>query len=188
MNYDHLFGAYGPNFKGTRKEFNQRCAKKEKELGRELTKAEVIVLTQKVPKEQQAMKTFDSGATRDSDDDKLDYDGFLSPLVIRRYAEYLHEHRIQADGKKRDSDNWQKGIPFVTYIKGLFRHFVDLWTLHRGIPVKDRKDGHDIFKEEACCAVIFNASGYLHELLKDTDYPQEERPFHNCVLTEGQPK
>ena len=54
------------------------------------------------------MRTFDTGATRDSDNDKLDYEGFLSPLVLRRYAEYLHKHRKQSDGKIRTSDNWQK--------------------------------------------------------------------------------
>lgn len=121
------------------------------------------------------MRTFESGATRDDDEKKLDYDGFLSPLVIRRYAEYLHKHRTQADGKLRNSDQWQKGIPLATYMKSMWRHFVDLWTLHRGIPIKDQilgpvvseeADRIVVTKEEALCAVIFNASGYLHELLK----------------------
>lgn len=117
------------------------------------------------------MRTFDSGATRDGDDDKLDYEGFFSPLVIRRYAEYLHKHRTQADGKKRDSDNWQKGIPLSTYMKSMWRHFVDAWTFHRkcvGILMGNKR----LLKkerEEALCAIIFNASGYLHELLKDTE-------------------
>lgn len=119
------------------------------------------------------MRTFESGATRDEDGDKLDYEGFLSPLVIRRYAEYLHKHRTQADGKYRESDNWQKGIPIAIYMKSLWRHLVDLWSLHRDYLVKDQKDGHDIFQEEALCAIIFNASGYLHELLKNTDYLQK---------------
>ena len=54
------------------------------------------------------MRTFKSGATRDDDAEKFDYEGFLSPLVIRRYAEYMHGHRKQVDGKMRDSDNCQK--------------------------------------------------------------------------------
>ena len=117
------------------------------------------------------MRTFDTGATRDSDDEKLDYEGFLSPLVIRRYAEYLHKHRTQSDGKLRDSDNWQKGIPLTTYMKSMWRHFVDLWTFHRGYwrpvvqsPEADITTRRDT--EEALCAIIFNASGYLHEFLK----------------------
>lgn len=163
MKYDHLFGSHGLNFKGTRKEFEQRCVRKEKKLGRDLTKAEVVILTQKKEKQ---MRTFDTGATRDSDENKFDYEGFLSPLVIRRYAEYLHRHRTQADGKKRDSDNWQRGIPIVKYMKSHWRHFMDLWSIHRGILVKDPKDGHIISKEEALCGDIFNASGHLYELLK----------------------
>lgn len=115
------------------------------------------------------MRTFETGATRDSDDDKLDYEGFLSSLVLRRYAEYLHKHRTQADGKKRDGDNWQKGIPIATYMKSMWRHFMDLWTFHRN-PQEKSLDW--LKREEALCAVIFNASGYLHELLKSKDnYP-----------------
>ena len=99
-------------------------------------------------------------ASHDSNSEgKLDYEGFLSPLVLRRYAEYMHQHREQADGKLQASDNWQKGIPLNAYMKSLWRHFMVLWTLHRGSieGVGDRED--------ACCTVIFNASGYLHELL-----------------------
>jgi len=109
------------------------------------------------------MRTFDTGATRDTDTSKLDFDGFLSPLVLKRYAEYLNKHRVQADGKLRDSDNWQKGIPITAYMKSLWRHFIDMWTFHRGYNPKS--DGAFEF-EESICAVIFNASGYLHELLK----------------------
>lgn len=126
------------------------------------------------------MRTFESGATRDNDDDKIDYEGFLSPLVIRKYAEYLHKHRTQVDGKKRASDNWQKGIPLATYMKSMWRHFVDLWSMHREYLTGWRSPENNARNEEALCAVIFNASGYLYELLKDTDYPmdtEEIEPF-----------
>jgi len=33
-------------------------------------------------------RTFDTGATRDTSQDKLDFEGFLSPLVIKRFGEY----------------------------------------------------------------------------------------------------
>lgn len=105
------------------------------------------------------VRTFETGATRDTDVNKLDYEGYLSPLVLQRYAEYLNKHRVQSDGKLRDSDNWQKGIPLSAYMKSLWRHFMDMWTHHRGWPCKEDR-------EEAICAVIFNAQGYLHELLK----------------------
>lgn len=116
------------------------------------------------------MRQFSTGATRDSDDTKLDFEGFLCPLVIRRYAEYLNKHRKQADGKMRDSDNWQKGIPKTVYMKSMWRHFVDAWSCHRGTGGQHTTDTppEEEFHEEALCAVIFNASGYLHELLKRT--------------------
>ncbi|KKM86671.1 hypothetical protein LCGC14_1276580 [marine sediment metagenome] len=116
------------------------------------------------------MRTFDSGATRDDEDSKLDYEGYLSPLAFQRYAEYMHKHRVQSNGKMRDSDNWQKGIPLDAYVKSLWRHLIEVWTLHRkSIPFFDEMD--ELSQEEALCAVIFNAFGYLHEIKK----AQEER-------------
>lgn len=106
------------------------------------------------------MRTFESGATRDDDAGKLDYEGFLSPLVLRRYAEYLHQHRIQADGNLRDSDNWQRGIPVSVYMKSAWRHFLAWWTAHRGM----RTDEPEI--EDSICALIFNAAGYLHRRIE----------------------
>ena len=112
------------------------------------------------------MRVFDSGATRNVDDTKPDYEGFLSPLVLARYAQYLTKHRVQADGQVRASDNWQKGIPFDVYMKSAWRHFHDWWTQHRG-----NKGQDDI--EDSICAVMFNAQGYLHERLK----VQESKKF-----------
>ena len=108
------------------------------------------------------MRVFDSGATRDADLDKLDFEGFLSPLALERFAGYMHSHRKQADGNLRDSDNWQKGIPLDAYMKSMWRHFFDLWKMHRGLAAI--ADGELIDKQEALCAILFNAMGYLHEL------------------------
>lgn len=105
------------------------------------------------------MRKFDSGATRNDDSEALDYEGFLSPLVLERFAEYMHKHRHQADGELRSSDNWQKGIPLDSYMKSGFRHFMDWWLEHRGY---ESRDG----LEEALCALMFNVQGYLHEHLK----------------------
>lgn len=107
------------------------------------------------------MRKFETGATRDTDEGKLDYEGFFSPLVLERRAEFMHKHRIQTDGTLRASDNWQKGIPPDEYIKSAFRHFVEWWILHR--------DGSALeleAREDAICALMFNCEGYLHELLK----------------------
>ncbi len=119
------------------------------------------------------MREFETGATRDVDDDKLDYEGFLSPLVLERYAEYLHHHRRQADGNLRSSDNWQRGIPKTVYMKSMFRHFMEVWGMHR----KTRRG----FMQEALCALLFNVMGYLHELLKD-QHRREEEEWGNIEL------
>jgi hypothetical protein len=110
------------------------------------------------------MRQFETGATRTADAGRDDPEGYLSPLVIDRYCEYMTKHRVQADGQLRASDNWQKGMPLATYMKGGWRHFMHWWTRHRGWPVRDTKAAADI--EEDLCALLFNVQGYLHELVK----------------------
>ena len=107
------------------------------------------------------MRQFESGATRDSDETKLDFEGFLSPAVLQRYAQYMHKHRVQADGKLRASDNWKKGIPKNAYMASMWRHFFDVWALHRKFPERAEEKN----KEEALCALLFNVMGMLHEVL-----------------------
>jgi hypothetical protein len=103
---------------------------------------------------------FKTGATRDTDENKLDFEGFISPAVLKRYAEYMDKHRKQSDGNLRASDNWQKGIPKEAYMKSGWRHFFDWWSEHRGLGSREGI-------EDALCAVIFNSMGYLHEHLKE---------------------
>lgn len=109
------------------------------------------------------MRQFETGATRDDDEDKFDYEGFLSPLVLIRYGQYMQKHRKQADGKLRDSDNWQKGIPIKQYMKSKWRHFMATWIAHRFSGVDDL--GYEEM-EESLCAELFNTMGMLHEILK----------------------
>ena len=105
------------------------------------------------------VRTFDTGATRDLDEDKLDFEGFLSPLVLEEFAKYMHGKRKMPDGSMRDSDNWQKGIPLDAYMKSMWRHFFAVWQSHRGNSIKGNM-------EEELLALLFNVQGYLHELLK----------------------
>jgi hypothetical protein len=51
------------------------------------------------------MRTFKTGATRNDDSNKLDFEGFLSPTALEHFAEYMNKNRVQADGNIRDSDN-----------------------------------------------------------------------------------
>ena len=109
------------------------------------------------------MREFNTGATRNSDEGKFDYEGFISPLVLERYAQYMNKHRKQADGKLRDSDNWQKGFGdkhLDVCMKSAWRHFVDWWKQHRGY------QGQDTL-EDSLCALLFNVQAYLFKILKD---------------------
>ncbi|KKN23572.1 hypothetical protein LCGC14_0903510 [marine sediment metagenome] len=113
-------------------------------------------------------RTFDTGATRDTEEGKLDYEGALSPLVLQRYVQYLHKHRKMADGSIRDSDNWQKGVPLDSYMKSAWRHFMDVWAIHRQRPEAE------VAFQDALCGLLFNVMGYLHEVLKSTDLSQDK--------------
>lgn len=106
------------------------------------------------------IRTFASGATRDTSEDKLDFEGFFCPRVMTAYAEYMHKNRKQSDGSLRDSDNWQKGIPQDAYMKSMYRHFMDVWKDHRGVETEEDEITN-------LCALLFNVSGLLHEKLKE---------------------
>ena len=98
------------------------------------------------------MRKFPTGATRSEVNDKLEYARFFSPEVLKRRAQYMAKHTVQEDGKKREPDNWKKGMPLQSYKDSAFRHFHDWWS--------------GIDEEEGICALMFNCEGYLFELLK----------------------
>jgi hypothetical protein len=122
------------------------------------------------------LRKFDTGATRDNDTEKYDYEGFLSPQVHERFAAYMHRHRKQADGELRASDNWQKGIPRDAYMKSMYRHFMEVWKAHRNLPAEDL--------EESLCAMLFNVQGYLFETLND---PYRIVQSNRNVICSGDP-
>lgn len=103
------------------------------------------------------MRQFKTGATRDSEEGKIDFEGFLSPLALEAFGNYMMIHQKQADGTLRASDNWQKGIPKDAYMKSMFRHFFAVWKHYRS--------GEDY--QEDLCALFFNVQGLLHEDLKE---------------------
>ena len=106
------------------------------------------------------IRAFDTGATRDTAEGKLDPEGFTHPMVLKQFYKYMSMNRLQADGKLRASDNWQKGIPKDAYVKSMKRHVDDVWCEHRGFPSDDGMVA-------ALCGVMFNAMGMLLETLKD---------------------
>jgi hypothetical protein len=112
--------------------------------------------------EEKPIRKFETGATRDTDDGKLKYEGFISPLVAKRFAEYMNVHRKQSDGSLRGPGNWKLGIPLSAYSDSLIRHVHDFWLHVEGFPGAATEP--DI--ESVLCAIRFNIDGYLFELLK----------------------
>jgi len=104
-------------------------------------------------------RLFETGATRDTDSAKLDYEGFLAPRVLRLYAAYMQECRLRniPPGQEiRSSDNWQKGIPIDAYMKSLIRHVMEAWENHR----------LGEYDNNTFCAILFNTFGMLFELTR----------------------
>lgn len=105
-------------------------------------------------------RIFKTGANRNSDENKLDYEGFISPLVELVYANYLHLHRLLEDGSMRDSDNWQKGIPKKELMKSAHRHWQDIRLLFDGYKVAEGQK--EITMVEALCGMKFNIDAMIH--------------------------
>ena len=120
-------------------------------------------------------RQFDTGATRDTAEGKFEYGGFLSPIVLQRFGEYMHKHREQSDGTLRASDNWQKGIPVRVYLESLLRHVMDIWLYRLGFGERAKES-----YEEALCAALFNIQGLLFEELKPGWYGESQLGDGGC--------
>jgi len=118
-------------------------------------------------KDDGTLRAFDTGATRDTAEGKLDPEGFTHPMVMEQFYKYMNMNRLQSDGKLRASDNWQKGIPKEAYMKSMKRHCDDIWAEHRCFTT----DGG---LTAALCGLMFNAMGYLHEHLKESGWELQD--------------
>lgn len=123
----------------------------------------------------EAVRAFTTGATRDKDQGKLDFEGFLSPRVLAIFGQYMHRNRKTAAGF-RESDNWQKGMPLDAYMKSMWRHFFDVWAHHRGEVVETRFDEDGLplppeTVEDALAGLMFNVMGYLFEVSRPENQP-----------------
>ncbi len=129
------------------------------------------------------MRIFESGAVRDTSTNKLDYEACLSPLVLKRYAEYIRDCRVQPDGNLRADDNWQKGFGLAVWMKSKLRHILHTWTLHRtGAPNLVDEDGKVWDIETALCAEFFNTHGMLHEVLANKHKQTASEFVPECVF------
>ena len=109
------------------------------------------------------MRKFTTGGIRDDDEMKLDFEGFISPIVLERFAEYMHKHRFLKDGSVRKSDNWQNLFGDDHYnvcMKSAWRHFFSWWKAHRGYTTEE-----DI--EESMMGLLFNLQAYLFKRLNE---------------------
>ena len=113
------------------------------------------------------IRSFDTGATRDTSAGKIDPEGFVNPLVMRQFYKFMNMHRIQSDGNLRDSDNWQKGIETDVYMKSLHRHEEEVWLNHRGYHTPNNQIAN-------LCGVLFNTFGYIFEILRERDWELED--------------
>jgi len=137
--------------------------------------------------EQKEMRVFESGATRNVEVDP-DYHGFLSPLALDAYGEYMHRHRLQADGTLRDSDNWQKGIPNDAFVRSLVRHVHDIQLVFDGYGEFARQDDRDDNVLLAhLSAALFNVQGMLHNVMLALleDERQENRIAEAIAVVEA---
>lgn len=113
---------------------------------------------------QSPIRTFPTGATRNSEDGKFDYEGFFDPEVVVEFARYMHSHRKLEDGALRASDNWQKGIPTDAYRRSLMRHVIDVWMYYRGHSMPSGETN----PLRALSGVLFNTMGLMRAELNSS--------------------
>lgn len=133
------------------------------------------------------MREFSTGATRSALADKPQYEGYLNPLVLKRFGEYMLKHQVQENGERRDPDNWQKGIPPASLMDSKLRHDLDVWLHHRGYHAAATEP-----IQEALCGVLFNTMALLLHTLTIPRPPigcscpavtqiDLQCPLHGCV-------
>ena len=116
-------------------------------------------------KDNGVLRMSESGAIRNSDIGKINYQGALSPLILEAYGKYIEKHSNLPDGTKRNNKNWQNlfGTPEEhrqVCIESAWRHFIDLLKEHDGY---NSQDGID----EALGGLMFNIQAYWFSLLSD---------------------
>jgi hypothetical protein len=128
------------------------------------------------------IREFETGANRDSDDGKYDFEAFLSPEVLFEFAEYMHGKRHLIDGTYRDGDNWQKGMPINVHVKSFIRHSWDLWLWSRSREIRPKQriarlrprpeDGKIPPIKDTLAALLFAIQGIWLEIIKEEDAPK----------------
>ena len=117
------------------------------------------------------MREFETGATRDNDQDKHDPHGALDPGVLKAFTAYMHRCSFLPDGTTRPASNWKKGITKESYMKSLTRHFLDLWELDEGKEVRRPETGELVNLNDCLGGIFFNLAGYWRTVLQERETP-----------------
>lgn len=89
------------------------------------------------------IRTFNTGANRNSDVGKVRYHGALSPLFVKGYGEYIEENSLLPDGTRRSNGNWQNlfGTPEEheeVCNESKYRHYEDYRLIKDGFLEQSR--------------------------------------------------
>lgn len=123
------------------------------------------------------MVAFGTGATRSDATAKPDFSGYISPLAMILFGEYMLRHQVQADGELRAANNWKRGMPIERYVSSLSRHIRDFSEAWDKLAL-DQVAGAEmemtmVALEEAWGGVQFNVQGFGHEWVKMRDAKSE---------------
>lgn len=95
-------------------------------------------------------RKFESGAIRDTEDNKEDYIETISWTAFKRYAQYMTGKKA-----KYGSGNFKKGIPSDSYERSMMRHIQKY--------LSNKYENGDVEKEEDhLSAILFNVFGLIH--------------------------
>ncbi len=140
----------------------ERAAVKRAEIRVQMEKVDSPLFTDPKATAGPTIRTFESGAIRSALGNKLQYSGYLNPLVLKRYAEYMKKHQTLPDGSQRAADNWQLGCgELKNILDSKDRHDMDV-KLHIGGYSKEATE--DL--EESLCAVMFNTMAMLKQVME----------------------
>jgi hypothetical protein len=97
------------------------------------------------------MRTFETGAVRDSETGKADYVETISWTAFGRYADYMTGKKT-----KYGEGNFKKGIPIDVYETSMVRHIQKyLANKYEGAQLEPAEDH--------LSAILFNVFGIMHE-------------------------
>jgi len=97
------------------------------------------------------VRTFKTGAIRDTEDNKFDFIETVSWTAFDRFAGYMTGKK-----KKYGAGNFKKGIDIESYERSLMRH-ISKYLRNK------YENGNDEKEEDHLSAIIFNVFGIIHE-------------------------